>query len=227
VQNPRALFGASGPVRTIRYLTTAWLLGLASCVRTAPQPSAREWISSDSSLYSPTAHLRVGSHVEAGAVTVSVDSGLITIPGEPVADAPVLMSHLYLTAILATLDSTELAVSRSGSGRSPMERRGWRPVVTSDSVLVVAEIHYGETISLAPVQFTLPRVDSIATPLWLIFRLTGNTVLLTAPLVPGSSPQRRDLPGGVQVYVCGSRDLFGRFDIERGAGLKRAYGVAC
>ena len=149
VQNPRALFGVSDPVRTMRYLITGWLLGLASCVRTAPEPLAREWISSDSSLYSPTAHLRVGSHVEAGAVTISIDSGRITIPGEPVADAPVLMSHLYLTAILATLDSSELAVSRSGSGRRPMERRGWRPVAMSDSVLVVAEIRYGETISLA------------------------------------------------------------------------------
>jgi hypothetical protein len=137
------------------------------------------------------------------------------------------MGRLYLTAILATLDSTELAISSSGSARRSMERRGWRPVVTSDSVLVVAEIRYGETISLAPVQFTLPRVDSSATPLWLIFRLTGNTVQLTAPLAPGSPPRRRDLPGGVQVYVCGSRDLLGRFDIERGAGLKRAYGVAC
>ena len=71
-----------------------------------------------------------------------------------------------------------------------------------------------------------PALD-VSSPQWLVFRISGNGVVLTAPLVAGAAPERRDAPGGVQVYACGDRDLTGRLDAARGVSLKRAYGIAC
>jgi hypothetical protein len=195
-------------------------LGAVACVRVAPTPSSVAWISSDASQYSPVARLRVDVHLTGRQLGIAIDSGVLTIPGE--------QTQLYLTAIVATLDSSSVAVTRTGTDRYSTERRGWKPIATSDSAFVISELHYGESASLRPLRLSVAMPDAdAAQPLWLIFRISGNGVAYMAPLGADTSPRRREIPGGVRVYACGDRDIRGRFDQARGALLKRAYGVAC
>jgi hypothetical protein len=209
-----------------RLLLCAVVLG--ACVRTAPRPAVGYRVSSDSSHYSPAATFWMASSRLGSDLLLAIDSGMLAVPGATVADPPPLMSSLYLTAVVATTDSASLNVVRPGAGRRPAERRGWRPVVSSDSVLLVDVLHYGERRAFSAVRLTVRHLPSAsAAPLWVIFRISGNTVELSAPLEAGVAPRRRDLIGGVQVYACGDRDLDGRFDASRMAELKREYSIAC
>ena len=77
----------------------------------AARPTA---LASDSSQYSPVLRLQADF---VGRIVVTVDSGTLTVPGEQIQGAPVLMSQLYLTTIVAALDSSTLAVTRTGASR--------------------------------------------------------------------------------------------------------------
>ena len=209
-------------------LSSFLLLAVAgACIRTAPEPDVSYWVTSDSSLYSPEARFRVTPRLQRGELRIRLDSGSLSVPGDQALNAPPLMSRLYLTAFLAVLDSSGFAAVSTGRGQF-QERRGWRPIASSDSVLVVDELHYGERRSVSPLDLVIrDTVQSSVEPLWLVFRVSGNTVLIDPPAAPGSAPARRDHPGGVNVYVCGDRDVTGRLDPPRAAALKRAYGLSC
>lgn len=192
---------------------------------------AAYWVTSDSSQYTPVARFRVRVDLQRDHLVVIVDSATVTVPGELVPAAPPLMSNLFLSAIVAVADSTSLAtVSRiQGNARHPVaDRRGWRPLASSDSVLLLRELRYGETASPPPTVLTIDGTfANDSRTLWLIFRIGGSTVELTPPDKAGEPIRRRDLPGGVRVYVCGDRDLLGRLDPLRARALKQAYGIAC
>ncbi|HSQ30411.1 MAG TPA: hypothetical protein VLN49_11210 [Gemmatimonadaceae bacterium] len=165
--------------------------------------------------------------MQDGQLRVRLDSGSLSVPGDQALNAPPLMSKLYLTGFLAVLDSSGFAAVSKGRGQFE-ERRGWRPIASSDSVLVVDELHYGERQPFSPLDLVIRDTAQSATePLWLVFRISGNTVLISAPPSPGAAPERRDHPGGVNVYVCGDRDVAGRLDPPRATALKRAYGLSC
>jgi hypothetical protein len=199
----------------------------AACIHTGPEPSVSYWVASDSSLYSPVARFRVTPLKRSGELRVRLDSGALSVPGDQALAAPPLMSKLYLTAFLAVLDSSGFAAVSTGRGQF-QERRGWRPIASSDSVLVVDELHYGERRPFSPLDLMIrDTAQSPTEPLWLVFRISGNTVLISAPPAPGAAPTRRDHPGGVNVYVCGDRDVAGRLDPPRATALKRAYGLSC
>jgi hypothetical protein len=201
---------------------------IAGCVRSAPQPVTGYWVDSDSSGYSPVARFRVHAERRDGGVALVIDSASVAIPGQTGTLGPTLMDHLYLTAILAAPDSGALAVVRAAGPRGPAERRGWRPVATSDSVPLIAALRYGERVRVPDLRLTVPVASSLpAGPLWMIFRISGNAIAIRAPLAPGGARRQREIPGGVDVYVCGDRDVFGRLDAARAAMLKRAYGIAC
>lgn len=204
------------------------LLFAAACARTAPVPAAGYWVASDSSQYTPVARFRIRVAIEPDRAVITFDEGVLAIPGETIINPPVLMSDLYLTALIAVPDSSAVAVvETTGRQRFP-ERRGWAPIASSDSVLLVRELHYGERAVIASRQFAIPgNFPAASRTLSLVFRITGNTVELMAPLTAGASVRRRDLPGGVHVFACGDRDLIGRADPERARLLKEAYGVAC
>lgn len=199
----------------------------AACIHTGPQPGVSYWVTSDSSLYSPAARFRVTPRVLDGQLRVRLDSGSLSVPGDEALNAPPLMSKLYLTAFLAVLDSSGFATVSSRRGQFE-ERRGWLPIASSDSVLVVDELHYGERRPFSALDLVIrDTAQSPTEPLWLVFRISGNTVLISAPPAPGAAPDRRDHPGGVNVYVCGDRDVAGRLDPPRATALKRAYGLSC
>jgi hypothetical protein len=205
---------------------------LTACVHTAPTPATSAyWVTSDSSLYTPVTRFRARVDVHPERLVVIVDSTTVAVPGEAIPGAPPLMSDLYLSAIVAVADSTSRSVvSRiEGNSRHSMaDRRGWTPLAASDSVLLVPELRYGETASLPTIALTIPGAfTNDPRTLWLIFRIDGNTVELSAPLHAGGAVQRRDLPGGVRVYACGDRDLLGQLDPMRARALKHAYGIGC
>lgn len=207
-------------------------LTMLACVHTAPAPTTGAyWIASDASQYTPVVRFRARVDVQRDHLIVFVDSATLSIPGAPIPSAPPLMSDLYLSAIVAMPDSTSLATvgtMQAGVRHPKTDRRGWSPLASSDSVLLIHELRYGETAPIPAIGLTVP--GSFATDtrtLWLIFRIGGNTVQLMAPLTDGGPIRRSDLPGGVRVYACGDRDLLGRLDPTRARALKQAYGIAC
>jgi hypothetical protein len=211
-------------MKTLRFALTVAVL---ACVHTTPAPDPGAWITSDSSQYSPIAHFRAYARIGSSTIQIAIDSGSLIVPGEPVPDAPTLMSELYLTAILAIPDSGSFAVVRAAHGNSPGDRRGWRPIARSDSILIGPELHYGEHARFGPVNLTLPIQDLGPGPAWIVYAITGNTVELSPPLSPGGPIVRRDHPGGVRVYACSDRDIHDEVDPTRSASLRRAYGIAC
>jgi hypothetical protein len=136
------------------------------------------------------------------------------------------MSDLYLTAMLVVPDSSSLAAVQP-NGLRTSDRRAWRPIATNHSIPVLSQLGYGQRLNFHDQHIRIPLSALPAEPVWLVFRISGNTVEIAAPLVPGGPLRRRDLRGGVQVYVCGASDVAGRLDDARGASLKRAYGIAC
>jgi hypothetical protein len=219
----------------VRPLTSSRMLGawatvpilavLHGCIRTGPKPVAWYWVASDSSQYSPAVRFRVTSAVLDSGVQVLIHGGTITLPGVLTADAPPLMSHLHVTALLAALEVA--GTTRVSAGRSA-DFRGWRPIAMSDSVLVAEELRYGEQREVGVTRLWIPVQRSLTHEApWLVLRITGNTVELRPPPGPGMPPIRRDLRGGVRVYACGDYTITGLLDRARVRSLREAYGVAC
>src|SRR4051812_35996331 len=92
---------------------------LTACINTAPRPATGYWVSSDSSAYSPSAHFRVSSRLADGNLHLRIDTGTVAIPGEAIPESPALMSKLYITAIVAVLDSNSMSVVAPAQGRRP------------------------------------------------------------------------------------------------------------
>jgi hypothetical protein len=207
-----------------RVLALFAILVGAGCMHAPIAKEPGYWISSDSSLYSPAARMRVGAQVMGGKVRVHVYAGTLTVPGELMANSPPLMSDLYLTALLATSGSSVASVD----GKASSDRRAWRLVAASDSALVAKEIRYGETLPVSPLTLEVPLTTAPADrPLWIVYRIRGKTVEMLPPDHPGGSPIRRPGRSDVLVYACGDRDIRGRRDSERSAGLREAYGISC
>ena len=200
---------------------------VSGCVHTAPTPAAGAWVTSDSSQYSPVARFRAHTRLDPAAIRLAIDSGSLSVPGEVIPDSPPIMGPLFLTAILAVPDSGSMAIVNAAVGRAPAERRGWNPLASSDSVLLLTQLHYGERASFKDLRLVIPSGSIPAGPSWIIYRISGNAVEMIAPMVPGGTVQRRDHPGAVRVYACSDRDLRGVVDSVRSASLRRAYGIAC
>jgi hypothetical protein len=200
---------------------------VAGCVHTAPVPAPGAWVTSDSSQYSPVARFRAHTSLDPMAIHIAIDSGSLSVPGEVIPDSPPIMGPLFLTAILAVPDSGSMAIVNAAVGRAPAERRGWNRLASSDSVLLLTQLHYGERAPFKELQLVIPSGGVPAGPSWIIYKISGNAVEMIAPMVPGGSIQRRDHPGAVRVYACGDRDLRGTLDSARAASLRRVYGIAC
>jgi hypothetical protein len=207
----------------------ALLAIVVGCVHTAPAPAPAPgaWVTSDSSQYSPVARFRAHTRLDPNAIRIAIDSGSLSVPGDAIPDSPPIMGPLYLTAILAVPDSGSMAIVKAAVGRAPAERRGWNPLASSDSVLLLTQLHYGERAPLRDLRFVIPSGSILVGPSWIIYRISGNAMEMIAPMAPGGSIQRRDHPGAVRVYACGDRDLRGTLDSARAASLRRAYGIAC
>lgn len=213
--------------RITRVLRRLLAMTLVGCMHNSPAPANGIWISSDSSQYSPDARFRAFSRIGPTGVHISIDSGSLSVPGMTTPGMPPVMSQLYITAILAVPDSDSFAIVRPAARGAPAERRSWHPLASSDSVLLVKELHYGERAAFRAIELLIPSPALPAGPAWIIYRITGDAVMMRPPLTPGGLPQRLDRPGGVRVYACGDRDVRGSFDPSRAASLRRAYGIAC
>ena len=200
---------------------------VSGCVHTAAVPAPSAWVASDSSQYSPVARFRANTRLDPSAIRIAIDSGSLSVPGDAIPDSPPIMGPLYLTAILAVPDSGSMAIVNAAVGRAPAERRGWNPRASSDSVLLLTQLHYGERAPFKDLELVIPSESIPVGPSWIIYRISGNAVEMIAPMAPGGSIQRRDHPGAVRVYACGDRDLRGMLDSLRAASLRRSYGIAC
>jgi hypothetical protein len=185
------------------------------------------WVSSDSSQYSPSVHTLVATSREGRTVVVVLDSGVIAVPGSFAPDSPVMMRNLYLTAFIAVPNTTSVSLVRDDSARFA-DRRGWRAVAESDSVLVAAQLRFGEHVAIRSVQLRVSDSPPGERGQWLVIGISGQSVDLRVPfdetggLRAGSPGVRR-----LQVYACGDRNVAGEVDTARSRGLRRAYGVSC
>jgi hypothetical protein len=201
-------------------------IGAASCVRTAPTPQFSYWISSDASQYSPAARFHVVSMTDGSRLRVIIDSGMVTVPGAFTAQSPPLMNKLYLTAYLATTNIAPMGRATSDSIQYA-DRRGWRALAASDSLLLIDQLRYGEQRPIGDVQLTLSAVSAAEGPRWLVFRISGNAVDLRIPYDERGA-LRVGPPGTrIRVYACSDRDLRGQVDTTRSNALRRAYGLLC
>jgi hypothetical protein len=205
----------------------ALLAIIVGCAHTAPAPVPGAWVTSDASQYSPVARFSAHTRLDPTAIRIAIDSGSLSVPGDAIPDSPPIMGPLYLTAILAVPDSGSMAIVNAAVGRAPAERRGWNPLASSDSVLLLTQLHYGERAPFKDLRLVIPSGIIPPGPSWIIYRISGNAVEMIAPMAPGGTIQRRDHPGAVRVYACGDRDLRGTLDPARAASLRRAYGIAC
>jgi hypothetical protein len=198
-----------------------------ACVRTAPVPALAYWVSSDSSQYSPVVHLRVAPMRSGATILVRFDSGAITVPGTLTASSPVMMHNLYLTAYVAVANRTPLGLVREDTAGGG-DRRGWRAVAESDSVLIADRLRFGERLAIQFAPLEVNNVPSSTTSQWLVLRISGESVDLRIPF-DTNGPLRAGAPGArrLRVYACSDRDLAGQLDSARSNGLRRAYGLSC
>ncbi len=200
-------------------------LSETSCVRTAPEPQTGYLVSSDGSQYSPTARFQVTSRRDRGGLRLDIDSAVVTVPGNFAAPAPLALRSVYLTAYVATPNERPMALALPDTGRFP-DRRGWRALSGSDSVLLMDELRHGERRWLGRLHLTVPLPAGEA-PSWLVFRISGKVVDHRIA-VDERSGLRVGAPGGsTRVYVCSERDLLGQLDSARSDGLRRSYNLLC
>jgi hypothetical protein len=200
---------------------------LAGCARTTPGPLPIYWVSSDSSQYSPSVRALVATSREGRAVVVVLDSGVIAVPGRYAPDSPVMMRNLYLTAYIAAPNTTPVSLVRDDSARFA-DRRGWRAVAESDSVLVATQLRFGERVAIRSVRLPMSDPSDGDRARWLVLGISGQSVDLRMQF-DETGGLRAGSPGGrrLQVYACGDRNVAGQVDTARSRGLRRAYGVSC
>ena len=207
------------------YRTVVLALSGTSCMRTAPEPRIGYVVSSEGSQYSPAATFQVVSTRDGSGLTVDVDSAVVTVPGNFATPAPLALRNVYLTAYIATRNDHPMALALPDTGRFP-DRRGWRAVSGSDSVLIAEDLRHGERRSLSPLHLTLPMAVT-ASPVWLVFRISGKVVDHRMAFDERGGLRVGPPGGSTRVYVCSERDLLGQVDSVRSNGLRQAYNLLC
>ena len=212
----------------LKFATTLLVSASAGCVRTAPTPLPTYPVSSDSSQYSPNVQLRVAT-ARDGATTLAVflDSGVIAVPGAFTPESPVMMRDLYVTGYVATSNPIPTGLARGDPARFA-DRRGWRAIAESDSMLLVEQLRFGERRAIRPVRLQVRDAPSGDGTYWLVLGISGQSVDLRIPFDENGG-LRAGAPGGrrLQVYACSDRDLNGQVDTARSNAMRRAYGLAC
>ena len=209
-------------------LVLAFLAGGASaCSHTAPQPPSGYWVSSDSSRYSPVVRVHVVASQGAGGFDVVLDTGVVAVPGVLTAASPVMMHDLYITAYVATPNAAPAGLVREDPAQFA-DRRGWRAVAQSDSVLLASRLRFGEQRTVPPLRLRLANAPPADHSHWLVLGVSGQSVDLRVPF-DESSGLRAGGPGirRLQVYACSDRDLDGQIDTARSKGMRQAYGLLC
>jgi hypothetical protein len=209
-------------------LVTVFLAGGASaCARSAPQPPSGYWVSSDSSQYSPVVRVHIVASQGAGGYDVVLDTGTVEVPGVLAAASPVMMHDLYITAYVATPNAAPVGLVRDDPAQFA-DRRGWRAVAQSDSVLLASQLRFGEERTVPLLRLRLVNAPTTDHSHWLVLGVSGQSVDLRIPFDESSGLR----PGGpgirrLQVYACSDRDLDGQIDTARSKGMRRAYGLLC
>ncbi len=208
-------------------VATLVMVAAAACARIAPVPSPDYWLSSDSSQYSPTVRLRVATVRDGGSLTVLLDSGVVAVPGTFSGQGPVMIRSLYVTAYVAASNSEPMGLVRDDHGRFA-DRRGWRAVAESDSILIADSMRFGERLAVSPIRLRLNNVPAGDDGRWLVLGLSGQTVDLRIAFDERSG-LRAGAPGArrLQVYACSDRELTGRVDTLRSRAMRSAYGLLC
>lgn len=174
------------------------LLAGASALAGCSARRVRDQLVPGSEAYAPAMRVWVTTQVKRGELTAVVDSGRISIPGAKLANPPVLARNLYATMIIARPDTLQ-TVTPGVRG----DRRRWHPVATSDSVLIVEALRYGEEVPVPRLRFRVQdAAPALAGQRYLVIRISGDAVNYHAPVSAGDQPTATLEKGGVRVYSC-------------------------
>lgn len=209
-------------VRRSLVLALAVATTSAGCVKPALAPLGVN-VSSEQSDYSPTARLAVALaplRLTADSIDIVIDSGRITLPGQPVGDTAPAMRDFYLTAMLV--------VPHAPTGDEPGLPHPWLAVAESDSVPVADAMRFGERRPLGRIHLRMPRPPGLDPGnSWLVFRMTGFAVPVMAR-VPGDVMGRRaPRAARFRVYACADWNLGGRVDRARARRQQVSYLAVC
>jgi hypothetical protein len=170
--------------------------------------------------------LHVSLESRSDSLTLVLDSGSVSVPGEHVANAPVVMTALYLHAFIAGPGTGSMAVATFDSTKGA-DRRTWRALAVSDSTLLADSLRYGERRAVSPMRLSFHRGALRPDSSWLVLQLTGNALEMRGPLASGQPQRVYVMVGAVRVYACAGRSLDGRLDPIRLLALQRSYGLSC
>lgn len=202
------------------------LIGPVSAIACTSIPRQHFLLTSEQSTYSPTLRLWTSFASIDGARLVRVDSGFVVVAGQPAANSPTVMRRLFVQAFIAVADSGIQQAAAMGSGRE--QRGAWHILAMSDSVPLADSLRYGERRRVKDLAFVVPLHKTvIPATAWLGFRVTGDAVPIQAKFEGPRAEERRQVVGGVRVFVCADRSVTGAIDITRAARLRYAYNEAC
>ena len=197
----------------LRVVALSVIVGCARPVLESP-PATCPGICSEGSTYAPTMRLLVTMTGGVGSLAVTLDSGIVRIPGSGT-EGPSLMEHLFIRAFVAVaLDPGEA---------NSVREHAWRALAWSDSVPLADALRYGESRSVPRHVFHMVWSGAQApSDAWLGFSITGDAVNPRA-----RTPSQRLIRGGVRVFACDPRQLSGIPDASRVARLRDSYSAVC
>jgi hypothetical protein len=198
-------------VRIATCLGITTVLGCGgACGRVPVAPS----VSSERSDYTPSMRLSVSPktvRARRDSIIVQIDGGQLSAPGMQAPNVSAEMSNLYLTALLATPQVV------GNASTAP-----WIAIAESDSIHVADSLRLGQTRSLSPMRFALPRPNTLdASRAFLVFRITGKTATRL------DATHRNLQSRKVRVYACADWTLDGFVDAQREKALTDAYTSVC
>lgn len=207
------------PTATLRRLVAvAATLGAATaCAHRTGKPSGY-LVSSIASDYSPVLRARVAVEIAGDSVVVRVDSGSLVAPGE---------AGSRRRAVMRAITMESLLVGEPAKNHGPLPTP-WTPIAISAAQLVADSLALGVSQPLHPLRFAIARPASLdRRRAWLVFRIRADGETTPVHLADGTLLAGRRIVGGVRVFACADRNLSGRVDKRRAAGLKKDYLAAC
>lgn len=162
----------------------------------------------------------------ADSVRILIDRMRIVAPGEVFEGSTASTGQMVMQALLVTANP-----NLNGAGSATPDRNGtnkpWVEQSASAAARIADSLFMGVPQTTGPIQFTLGLPPGISrAESWLVFRITGPAMAMTARMADGSAPPVINLPA-IRVFACSLQNLDGKTDKAREKVMKEGYSSGC